>query len=379
MRRFLQENNLLVERVLTVLDLMTANDIDLATLLWAVSWGVPELSGHPSVIFNRTSLMLSDDLPGILQNWYRPPRSHSAGIRTKAAHDTMAEWALKTVLEMVDGEMRDLKHVMRSPPSDLTEEGLLGIKFQDLISEVSTRAPNFWSILRHASYTSQQDKNTMKKPEPVSNDFFSAFYTNINSIQTILMMISMAAYSRSQLNCKLQRLNTVYFRSCGLAAKAFDTLQALSITMSQKTAYRCINDLSATAHKSLTHDIATYPWFGCHDNINLGFKVYEQCLGNRDHFDSGTAATIVIIKDPMCKAPNPFNAREKLIEGSKTPITFHQICKLEAAAAPRLKKYAIYQILKALVDTPAFAFDTYYYKEDPTFDRPQSPQQLPTG
>jgi hypothetical protein len=176
MRRFLQENNLVVERVLAVLDFMTANDIDIATLLWAVSWGVPELSKHPSVIFNRTSLMLSDDLPQILQHWYRPPRSHGAGIRTKAAHDTMSEWALKTVQETINNEMKCLKPLMKSKPSDLTEESLLDIRLQDLIGEVSTTAPTLWKVLYHASHTSQQDRNSLKAPEPVSNYLFSMLF-----------------------------------------------------------------------------------------------------------------------------------------------------------------------------------------------------------
>jgi hypothetical protein len=89
-------------------------------------------------------------------------------------------------------------------------------------------------------------------------------------------MACMAAYSRSQHSCKIQQLNTVYFKSCGLVAKGFDTLHALGITMCQKMAYRCIENISSTAHASLTFDISQYPWFGCHDNVNLGFKVYEQ-------------------------------------------------------------------------------------------------------
>jgi hypothetical protein len=149
--------------------------------------------------------------------------------------------------------------------------------------------------------------------------------------------------------------------------------------MSQKTAYRCINDLSVAARQSLLRDIEKYPWIGSYDNINLGFKVYEQRLSNRDHFDSGTAATIIVIKDPMCKAPDPFDTREKLTEGSKTPITIREIMLLEEAAAPRLRKYAIHHLLKILVEAPQFGFDTYYYKDDPMFDRPEPSKRLPTG
>jgi hypothetical protein len=89
-------------------------------------------------------------------------------------------------------------------------------------------------------------------------------------------MISMASFSRSHHHCKLAKLLTVYFKSCGLATKAFDTLHALGITMSQKWAYRAIKLLSEQIHVTLLDDIQHYPWFSCHDNINLPFKVYEQ-------------------------------------------------------------------------------------------------------
>jgi hypothetical protein len=193
------------------------------------------------------------------------------------------------------------------------------------------------------------------------------------------MMISMALYSCSRLDCKLQKLNTVYFKSCGLAARAFNMLHALSMTMSQKTAHRFIEQLSKSARNSLTKDLAQYLWFGCHDNVNLGFKVYEQCMDNRDRFDSGTVATIIIIKDPACIHPNAFNVCKKLREGSKNPITCLEIFDLDNAAQPCLLKYAVYHVLKILIDMPEFEFNQYYYKDNPIFKHSSLTNQLPTG
>jgi hypothetical protein len=181
------------------------------------------------------------------------------------------------------------------------------------------------------------------------------------------MMACMAAYSRSQCSCMLQKLNTIYFKSCGLAAKGFDTLHVLGITMCQKTAYRCIEAISKSSHMSLNADISRYPWFGCHDNVNLGFQVYEQRLSNHDHFDSGTAATIIVIKDPVCKPPNPLAVREMFIHGSRNPISHLNILDLDNSARPRLMKHTIYQVLKVLTHASTFEFDSYFYRDDPIF------------
>ena len=121
--------------------------------------------------------------------------------------------------------------------------------------------------------------------------------------QAVLTMISMASFSHSHHHCRLAKLLSIYFKSCGLAAKGFDTLHTLSITMSQKWVYDGIETLSAQQNTKLLKDIKSFPWFGVHDNVNIAFKAFQQRLSNQSHFDSGTAATIIVIKDPNACRP----------------------------------------------------------------------------
>ena len=168
----------------------------------------------------------------------------------------------------------------------------------------------------------------------------------------------------------------MYLKSCGIAAKALDPLHALGITLSQRWSLNGILALSEAAHEDMVIDMKTHPWFGVHDNLNIAFKVYEQRLDNQNHFDSGTARTIIVIKDPNCTAPDFFSAQEKLVEGIKHPISFSDILSLERDAAPRLKAQNIYQVLKFLIDTPQFSFDTYNHKDSSLFDCPKNPRRL---
>jgi len=69
----LEQNGKLVEQVIAVLKFMCSHDVTLSVLLWAVSWGIKELNTNPLVIFERTSLLVSDKLPEILKNWFKPP------------------------------------------------------------------------------------------------------------------------------------------------------------------------------------------------------------------------------------------------------------------------------------------------------------------
>lgn len=106
-------------------------------------------------------------------------------------------------------------------------------------------------------------------------------------------MISIASYSRSNRNNLLQRLMGIYLRSCGTSAKAFDTLNAIGVTMSQKWVYSALELLSQGKEDDLRYDIENFPWFGVHDNVNFAFRVFEQRSGHQNHFDSGTAGLIL--------------------------------------------------------------------------------------
>ncbi|OBZ71473.1 hypothetical protein A0H81_08665 [Grifola frondosa] len=303
---------------------MRSKSLDLPLLLWALSWNVQDLIASPIAKYERTALMVSDELPDLLTKWHKSPRGHNQGIKTKGALQATTQFALDVVGQVVNKEMGAIGQLMRCSTEDLSEEELLAINWEDLKQAVRTRAPTIWSLLHRCAWVKKQQRNTMKDP---------------NSI--ILYMISMASYSRSNRNNLCQRLIAIYLKSCGTAAKAFDTLHALGITMSQKWTYRGLEALSQNAHDSLLRDMDLHPYFLSHDNLNMKFRVFEQRSDHQSHFDSGTAGTVFIIKNPSAVRPsNPaFQARRAI--GSKNPLNAMDILKLEMQAAPRLASRAI--------------------------------------
>ncbi|KAF8585384.1 hypothetical protein K439DRAFT_1343440, partial [Ramaria rubella] len=68
-----------------VLEEMTKCSLDLPLFLKAIRWDNPSLKADPKIQYTQTALMMSEELPGIIQHWHRPPRSHGAGVRTRAA------------------------------------------------------------------------------------------------------------------------------------------------------------------------------------------------------------------------------------------------------------------------------------------------------
>ncbi len=189
----------------------------------------------------------------------------------------------------------------------------------------------------------------------------------------------MASLSRSHHRCKLAKLLTIYFKSCGLAAKAFDTLHALGITMSQKWVYKGIDALADQQQVLLLDDIKKYPWFGMHDNINIPFRVFEQRLSNQNHFDSGTAATILILKNPLTRWPDRDLRLQQKALGAGDLISGKDIFRLEAESGPRIFPRAVSLVLRFLIESPGFDFESYAFKDDSLFSPRPLGRQLPTG
>ncbi len=158
-------------RVLDILTYMESLQFNLPILLWALSWNdaYPDLVSNDKARFARTGLTTSDLLPGILRLWHNPPRAHNRGIRTEAARRVMETWALDTVCNVMGRELENLDEYLKFPQEELSQETLLAIKWDDLISNVKVSSPVTWRVFCHAASTRRQEnRNKYKTPEAVS-------------------------------------------------------------------------------------------------------------------------------------------------------------------------------------------------------------------
>ena len=179
----------------------------------------------------------------------------------------------------------------------------------------------------------------------------------------------------------MHRPISLYLKACGTAVKAFDTMSALGVTLTQKWALTAVEKVAKSKMNDLVNQVKISSFHTTHDNINRMFRVSHQRVGHNSHFDSGTAATVFV-------PPNEANYNlpltnkeflEKTAEGAKTSITSHEIQELHADAAPRIFAQNVHTVLEILVKTPGFKFDTYKYQNSEIFDHPLVSEALPTG
>ncbi|KAJ6616588.1 hypothetical protein B0H10DRAFT_2390875 [Mycena sp. CBHHK59/15] len=348
------------KKVLNVLAAMRTEGINLPIFLDALCWGDEACISDGTIRYARTALMTSEELPGILDRCYRPPRP--SGEPPQAARQPLLDFAVKTVSNAIDREMMVSAFLFLSPPEDLLEEHLTALDFHELKGQLQELLPILWQILRRAAYTPQQEaRNKHKNPDMV-----------------VLHMISQAQYTRSNRRGRVTKLWSIYLKACGLSARAFDALHVLGILMSHKWTANAIGTLSDRAMKMVQRLIHIFPWIISHDNLNVALRVFSQRLNNQSHFVSGCAYTVWIL--PM-RAALPLDMNRILqtfrAENCLEPFDFADILYGDGIADDRMQAFDEHYVLHLLLDSPDFA--DYPNRADPIFAAPPPVNQLEGG
>jgi hypothetical protein len=344
-------------KVKNTLRFMDSQSINLPIFLDALSWGDPGCHSDPKVQYARTALMVSDELPGILERWYKPPRTQreKKGGRPAGAQQTLREFALQCVSGCVDREMKISAPLFLSPPDVMSEEHLTSLNFSNLKSKVIQTAPIFWNILRIAAYSQRQGiRNKHKDPDMVCA---SSYLPKVTSMfhQVILNIISQCQYTRSHRRGRIAKVWSLYLKACGLSARAFDAIHSLGISMSHKWAANAYGHLSERAMQAARTAIQKSPWLISHDNVNVPLRVFSQRLNNQSHFVSGCAASVYILPQEAALPPDTNRLFQKFrAQKCKEVFAFEDVLYGDEAADERIEAQYIYRVLRILLDSPEF-------------------------
>ncbi|KAJ7722007.1 hypothetical protein B0H16DRAFT_1790019 [Mycena metata] len=350
----------LVQKVKTVLACMRTEGLNLPIFLDAVCWGDPKCIADATVRYARTALMTSEELPGVLERCYNPPRP--AGERPGGGRQALFNFAVQCISDAIDREMKISATLFLSPPEDLSEEHLTSLDFEDLKVSVQSCAPTLWLIFRRAAYTPlQETRNKHKHPDMV-----------------VLNMISQAQYTRSNRRGRVSKIWSIYLKACGLSARAFDALHALGILMSHKWTSNAVGTLSTRAMTTVQKRIHVSPWNISHDNINVALRAFSQRLNNQSHFISGCAYTVWILPDRAALPPEMNRLLQTYrAEHCLEVFEYDLVLYGNEAADDRMQAFDEDYVLRLLLDSPDFA--DYPHLKDQLFDPPPAVWQLQGG
>ncbi|KIJ04976.1 hypothetical protein PAXINDRAFT_42421, partial [Paxillus involutus ATCC 200175] len=126
-------------KVEAVLHYMNKLGLNLTLFLDLLSWGDLECITNHKIQYERSGLMVSEELPSILERWYKPPRTAgSTSKRAQGARPALERFAFLCVGDVVEAELDGIKDTMHCPAEDLSTEGLTSLFIEDLLLKLSS-------------------------------------------------------------------------------------------------------------------------------------------------------------------------------------------------------------------------------------------------
>lgn len=161
----------LVEPMHRILDAMAAEGFNVPLFLDALSWGTADCVQDARIRYARSSLLHSEQLPGLLQRWWKPPRTDlSRKSRPRGAKAVVEKFAAEVHRANLNTDLNNLAASFSSNgEDDVKEETLTSVSFARMIPETRLAGSRLWDTLRGLAYTpKQQNRNTHKNPDKVS-------------------------------------------------------------------------------------------------------------------------------------------------------------------------------------------------------------------
>ncbi|KIK77402.1 hypothetical protein PAXRUDRAFT_166945, partial [Paxillus rubicundulus Ve08.2h10] len=149
------------------------------------------------------ALMVSKELPGIMEHWRSPPWvTGSMDVRAKAAWLVMEEFAFSCIADIVEKELQGIQELSMCPSDEVSDSGLTRFLIEDMVLKLSSPAPGstlkLWALLQKVSRTQEHDRKCMKKPSDlVSPHSTLLLYSRLigRGAQIILSMIFQLMYA----------------------------------------------------------------------------------------------------------------------------------------------------------------------------------------
>jgi hypothetical protein len=156
-------------KVLAVLSCMDSVGLNLPLFLDFLSWGDQECIVNAKIRYERTTLMVSEELPGILKWWRSPPQvTGGTNSRSKGAQPVMEEFAFSCITEVVEKELQGIEELAMCPSDEVSDSGLTRFLIEDMVLKLSSptlsSTPRLWALLQKASQTKEQARKHTKKP-----------------------------------------------------------------------------------------------------------------------------------------------------------------------------------------------------------------------
>lgn len=154
-------------KILTILSCMDSIGCNLPLFLDFFSWEDQECVINARIRYACTRLMVSEELPGILEYWRNVPcASGSTDVCAKAVQLVIEEFAFSYIAQVVEKELQEVGELAMCLADEVSDTGLTHFLFENMTLKLSSPAiggmPKLWALLQKFSSTKGQDRKHTK-------------------------------------------------------------------------------------------------------------------------------------------------------------------------------------------------------------------------
>ncbi|KIY70312.1 hypothetical protein CYLTODRAFT_348004 [Cylindrobasidium torrendii FP15055 ss-10] len=219
--------------------------------------------------------------------------SDLASVLHDAKPGCLDDFVAKRHADILRIEASQLKaHFSRNPQVSLSKL-LQDFSLDNLAKELPVVAPTLWELLRIVGEPVRPEigatkQSTRRDPDMIRTTIFA-----------------MLAISLSQRANTFQTVIGLFLIGSGVAKKTVEVLSHAGFCASYSTILEHIGTLSNEAtqvyRKVMLECMCSIVW----DNLNIAFRVEAQRMDSQNHFDNGTTATLIALRDPATGARVP--------------------------------------------------------------------------
>ncbi|KAF8171352.1 hypothetical protein K438DRAFT_1613022 [Mycena galopus ATCC 62051] len=210
---------------------------------------------------------------------------HAEGMfqRSPAAKETFISDSMAGISEQ---EGRCIQAILTRGSTTTVTDLLKDFSMEQLEDEIKTAAPMLWSAL---GVLATPDQATRRDTDSEARRNKGLVFT------TICALISVA---RSQKANNFQLVIGLFLLGSGASKREMEVLAHAGLSISYQSIIGHVKQLSKEGMEKIREVVKSCMCQIVWDNLNIAFRVAAQRLKSKNHFDSGTTATMIPVFDP---------------------------------------------------------------------------------
>ncbi|KAL0056903.1 hypothetical protein AAF712_016482 [Marasmius tenuissimus] len=225
--------------------------------------------------------------------------NRSGGSAAAIKHAILSEEMQRVLAE----EGRKIQKLFTRSESTKLTELLQSFSVEGIKSKLKEEAPNLWDLLTKVSNNPRRTRGGRRDKELVSISQYRLSYSFNNRLahQVFVTICAMISILRSQRANNFQAVVGLFLIGSGASKREMEVLAHAGISLSYNGVIIHLKSLSSEAKQRYRTLIKTCMCSIVWDNLNIAFRVEAQRLNSKNHFDSGTTATLIPIYNPFTK------------------------------------------------------------------------------